>query len=380
MPTYTGISSEAFRHPLDRQAEQSLRRVPLFGKAASSFVEFFYERPQLVYHMGNSIQVGPRQYPSVYQPFRECVRDLDISPEPNLFVSQTPLVNAYALGQQHSSIVLNTGLLDLLSETELKTVIAHELGHLKCDHTLLTQMAIWVITTASFLGAISFGSVSLLSKGLVYAFHEWLRKAELSADRAALLVMDDLDLVRNTMKRLAGGSNKYAHECDLEEFVRQSERYQNLDADSLNEFYKFFLYNNVSQGTFRTHHFPGDRLTYIQEWANSAEYRQIRQGNYQRSSAVNVKSTAANNERDALRQEADKLRKEIEKIKKSQSDAGKKTCPKCSSVYKVKISKAYCLDSDLFNCKICGFEMDRWNTTDIPSYTLIEPGNQSEQS
>ena len=43
MATYPGISSEAFRHPLDRQAEQTLRSVPGFDLVARKFVEFeFY--------------------------------------------------------------------------------------------------------------------------------------------------------------------------------------------------------------------------------------------------------------------------------------------------------------------------------------------------
>jgi hypothetical protein len=64
MPTYTGISSEAFQHPLDRQAEEALRSVPGFDLIASKFVEFIYERPQFVYLMGNSIQVGPANMPA----------------------------------------------------------------------------------------------------------------------------------------------------------------------------------------------------------------------------------------------------------------------------------------------------------------------------
>ena len=131
MPTYPGISSEAFRHPLDRQAEQALRNLPGFDLIARKFVEFVYERPQFVYLMGNSIQVGPRQYSTIYQIFRECVRDLDISGEPGLFIAQDAQVNSYALGQEHPYIVVNTGLLELLNEAELRTVLAHELGHIK---------------------------------------------------------------------------------------------------------------------------------------------------------------------------------------------------------------------------------------------------------
>ena len=322
MPTYTGISSEAFRHPLDRQAEQALRSLPGFDLVARQFVKFIYERPQMVYLTGNSIQVGPRQYSSIYQIFRECVRDLDISPEPALFVAQAPLVNAYALGQELPYVVLNTGLLDLLNEAEIRAVLAHELGHLKCGHTLLIQMAMWAITTATYIGEMTFGLGNLLSSGLIYALYEWQRKAELSADRAAMLVMDDLNPIMHTMMKLAGGSTRYGHECNLDEFIRQSEKYQELDQDSLNQVYKFFLYNNLSQGVFLTHPFTVERLTYLQEWAKSSEYRSIRQGNYQRSPAsqgsVDVETKSPSNQVDALRREIEELQQEIDRIKKNQ--------------------------------------------------------------
>jgi Zn-dependent protease with chaperone function len=319
MPTYKEISSEAFRHPLDRQAEQTLRSLPGFDLIARQFVKFVYEHPQMVYLMGNSIQVGPRQYSSIYQIFRECVRDLDVSPEPALFVSQAPLVNAYALGQELPSIVLNTGLLDLLNEAEIRTVLAHELGHLKCGHTLLIQMAIWAINTAHYIGEMTFGLGNLVSTGLIYAFYEWKRKAELSADRAALLVMDDLNPVMHSMMKLAGGSTRYGHECSLDEFIRQSERYQELDRDSLNQVYKFLLYNNIPQGVFLTHPFTVERLTYLRQWADSEEYRQIRQGNYQRSpateGAVNVEAESPPNQVETLRRQIEELQKEIDRIK-----------------------------------------------------------------
>ena len=117
--------------------------------------------------------------------------------------------------------------------------LAHELGHIKCDHTILIQMAIWAMGAASLLGELTLGLGNFITTGLIYAFYEWRRKAELSADRAALLVMDDLTPVMQTMMKLAGGSGKYLHECNLDEFIRQSENYQNLDQDNLNQLYKF---------------------------------------------------------------------------------------------------------------------------------------------
>ncbi|MEH2116999.1 M48 family metallopeptidase [Nostoc sp.] len=318
MPTYTGISSEAFRHPLDRQAEQALRNLPGFDLIARKFVEFIYERPQLVYLMGNAIQVGPRQYSTIYQMFRECVRDLDIYPEPTLFVSQNPQANSYALGQENPYIVINTGILDLLDEAEIRAVLAHELGHIKCGHTILIQMAMWAMSAASALGELTFGIGNLVTQGLIYAFFEWRRKAELSSDRAALLVMDDLNPVMSTMMKLSGGSNKYANECSLQEFIKQSENYQALDEDGLNQVYKFLMYNGA-QGMMLSHPFPVERLHYLRAWAVSEEYQQIRRGNYQRSPAsgsVNVSAESSANQTEALRRQIEELQREIDRMKR----------------------------------------------------------------
>lgn len=321
MPTYTGISSEAFRHPLDWEAEQTLRSFPGFDLVARKFVEFVYERPQYIYLMGNSIEVGPRQYSSIYQLFRESVRDLDVSPEPGLFVSQNSQVNSYALGKDKPFIVLNTGLLDLMTEAEIKTVLAHELGHIKCGHTILIQMAIWAMNTAAAIGEMTFGLGNVVSSGLIYAFYEWRRKAELSADRAALLVTDNLPLVMSTMMKMAGGSSKYGHEVNLQEFLRQSQTYQDLDRDNLNQVYKFLLYNG-GQGMLLSHPFPVDRLQYLQSWYDSPEYAQIRQGNYARQTAegsVNVDSSeepkSTQTEAEELRHQLEELQREIERLK-----------------------------------------------------------------
>jgi Zn-dependent protease with chaperone function len=319
MPTYTGISSEAFRHPLDRQAEQALRSVPGFDIVAKAFVEYLYERPQQVFLMGNNIKAGPRQYSTLYGIFRECLRDLDIHPEPILYVNQNPVVNSYALGHEKPYIVVNTALMDLLTETELRTVIAHELGHIKCDHSILIQMAIWAMGAASLLGELTLGLGNIISSGLILAFYEWRRKAELSADRAALLVMDDLNPIMTSMMKMAGGSAKYGHECSLNEFINQADQYRDLDQDNLNQIYKFLIYNG-GNGTFLSHPFPVERLHHLKDWANSSEYAQIKRGNYQyadRDGAVDVPSSE--NEADALRRQIEDLQEQINQAKKNKS-------------------------------------------------------------
>lgn len=314
MSSYPGISSEAFRHPLDRQAEQALRSMPGFDLVAQSFVEYLYERPQQIYLMGNSIQVGPRQYSTLYGIFREAARDLDVYPEPTLYVTQNPQVNAYSLGHEKPYIILNSGLIDLLAENELRAAIAHELGHIKCDHTTLIQMAIWVMGAASMLGEMTLGLGNLISNSLIYAFYEWRRKAELSADRASLLVVDDLDFLTTTLMKLAGGSVKYAHECNAQEFVRQAEGYRELDQEGINQIYKVLIYNG-GNGSFLSHPFPVERLHFLREWSESSDYQQIRRGNYARSPQPSSVATPSSSSEAELRRQIEELQAEINRVK-----------------------------------------------------------------
>ena len=318
MPDYPGIAPDAFRHPLDKQAEEALRSVPGFDVVARKFVEFIYERPQYVYLMGNAIQVGPQQYSTLYRLFRESVQALDVHPEPTLFVVQNPLVNSSSLGEEHPCVVVNTGLLDLLSEEQIRMVMAHELGHIKCGHTTLTQMAMWAMNTASVIGELTFGIGNVISSGLIYAFYEWRRVAELSCDRAALLVTDNWQLVGQTMMQVAGGSQRFAHEVNFSAFEAQAEAYQNSDEDGLSQVYKFLLYNG-GQGPMLSHPFPVDRLHHLKTWANSDEYRQIRSGNYMQSPAegvVDVNSVSTHSEIDRLRQELTDLQQELDRLRR----------------------------------------------------------------
>lgn len=60
-------------------------------------------------------------------------------PMPRLFVIDNPQPNAFATVRdpQNAAIAVNTGLVDLLTQRELRGVIAHELAHIKNRDTLV---------------------------------------------------------------------------------------------------------------------------------------------------------------------------------------------------------------------------------------------------
>lgn len=293
----------------------ALRSFPGFQLVAQKFVEFFCERPQHLYLSGRSIQVGRHQYGTLHQVFQTCCQALDVQPVPQLFISRNAIADSYALGYEQPCIVLSAGVVDYLDDTELSVLLAHELGHLKCNHAVLTQMAIWATGAVSFLGDLSLGLGNLISTSLMYNFYEWRRQAELSADRAALLVIDDFPTVARAIAKLAGGIKRFEDEFQLESLLQQAEAQRDFEQDELSDAYKFFLYSSM-QEAMMGHPFPIDRLYHLQVWQRSEEYRQIRLGDYARDRSAGDASGLSS---EALRRQVQSLQQEIERLKRQQT-------------------------------------------------------------
>ncbi|KAI4375198.1 hypothetical protein MLD38_013098 [Melastoma candidum] len=84
---------------------------------------------------------------------------------------------------------------------DLYAVLARELGHLKCDHGVWLTFANTLI-----LGAYSVpGLGGLIAQNLEEQLLHWLCVAELTCDRAALLVALDPKVVGSVLMKLAGG-------------------------------------------------------------------------------------------------------------------------------------------------------------------------------
>lgn len=270
MVRYRGLTASDFRHPLDLQAEQALRTLPGFEAIARQFMQWAYERPQTAYLLANAVQVGPQQYGSLYKLLREGCQSLDLQPEPSLFLVTDARPNSSSLGQDQPLIVLHSGLVDLLEPLELQAAIARELGHLKCGHSLLGQMALWVMDAATTVGELTLGIGNLLNRTLLLAFGEWQRKAELSADRAALLACGDFQTVVGAIARVAGGCQRYAPEFSVAAVLEQADRAVMASTDPANLLVSSTVFNQ------RTPSDLAERILQLRQWSESEGYRQLR--------------------------------------------------------------------------------------------------------
>ncbi|MEQ9550979.1 MAG: M48 family metallopeptidase [Coleofasciculus sp. G3-WIS-01] len=263
-----GLKADQFRHPLDFQATQALKQFPgldlmvrnLLGPLAE---QFFY-----LNNIAASVLVGENQLPHLHQLLLDACKTLDLEP-PQLYVQQHPVPNAYtfAMRGKQPFIVLHTALIDMLTPEEIQAVIAHELGHLKCEHGVyLTPLNIMILA-ASLLP--NWGAV--IAQSLQEQMLEWLRCAEFSCDRAALLATQNPTVVMSVLMKLAGGSPTLAPQLNLDAFIAQARAYDDISNSELGELLK------SAQTAQLTHPVPVLRAREIDKWASSQAYQSLLQ-------------------------------------------------------------------------------------------------------
>lgn len=264
-----GLKADRFRHPLDLEATSTLKQLPGLDLAVRNLLGPLAEQYFYLNNIAASVLVSDQQLPHLNKLLLEACQILDIEP-PQLYVHQHPVPNAYTLAMQGKQpfIVLHTSLIELLTGEEIQAVIAHELGHLKCDHGVYLTLANIIVLAAGQLP--SWGG--WVAQGLQAQMLEWLRCAEFTCDRAALLATQDPKVVISLLMKLAGGSPTLAPQLNVEAFLAQARAYDDISNTQLGEMLK------SAQTTPLSHPVPVIRAREIDRWASSKVYQSLLKG------------------------------------------------------------------------------------------------------
>ena len=265
------ISPRAYEHPADRAALVALRKVPGFDLVLRKVFGAIGERSLRLIHLASAARVGPDQFPELWEDYLEACEILGFEEPPELYVTQTPFVNAGAVGVDQPFVVINSAMLVLLDRDEVRSILGHELGHVLSGHALYKTMLRLLIRLMILALQVPVGGAVLLA--IITALLEWDRKSELSADRAGLLVAQDPDVVYRVQMKLAGGG--LTAQMNPDAFIAQAEEYEG--------------YGNVIDSVAkvlnlmgRTHPFPVLRLNELRKWVDAGEYDALLSGDYEK--------------------------------------------------------------------------------------------------
>jgi Zn-dependent protease with chaperone function len=296
------ISARAWEHPADRAALNTLRSLPGFDDVLRKIYGFFGERGIRLLFQANAVRVGPTQFPRVHSTFTEACATMDWEPRPDLFISQTPLVNAGAYGMDRPFIVLNSGALNLLDDEELRAILGHELGHVISGHALYRTILV-ILLEFGFRNLPFLAGIALLP--IQIALLEWYRKSELSSDRAGLLASQDPVASMRMFMKLAGGGS--IAEMDLDAFMVQAKEYEQ-GGDAVDTVYK--VLNTLGA----THPFHTLRAAELQRWVEGGDYDRILRGEYPRRGATDDQRPLAEDLSAAGKYYADQARDVVDKV------------------------------------------------------------------
>ncbi len=176
-------------------------------------------------------EIKETENPGLYSIIRELTTKMQL-PMPKVYIINKPTPNAFATGRNpaNSAVAVTSGIIELLSERELKGVIAHELSHIKNRDTLISVVAATIAGAIFTLArmaqwAMIFGSgrrdnnrnsnpiglISMLVLIIIAPIAAMIiqlaisRSREYEADKSAGIVTSDPLSLADALKKLADG-------------------------------------------------------------------------------------------------------------------------------------------------------------------------------
>jgi len=123
--------------------------IALAIAVAMNFFSYWFS-DKMVLKMYNAREVDEASAPQFYRMVRELAERAQL-PMPRVYLIDEDAPNAFATGRnpQHAAVAATTGILRVLSEREMRGVMAHELAHVKHRDILISTVS------ATMAGAIS---------------------------------------------------------------------------------------------------------------------------------------------------------------------------------------------------------------------------------
>ncbi|RME54248.1 protease HtpX [Candidatus Woesearchaeota archaeon] len=130
----------------------------IFGLIFALIINFgsYFFSDKIILTIYRAKEVKEKDNPKLYRLVKEVVH-LAKLPMPKLYIIPTASPNAFATGRnpKHSAVAVTEGILNLLTENELKGVIAHELGHIKNRDILIQTIAATIAGVISYIATVA---------------------------------------------------------------------------------------------------------------------------------------------------------------------------------------------------------------------------------
>jgi heat shock protein HtpX len=178
---------------------------------------------KIALRMSKAQPIAETEQPRLHQMVRELSHAAGL-PMPRLYMIPASQPNAFATGRspKHAAVAVTKGITELLSESELRGVIAHELAHIRNRDTLIQSVAatiggaitwiaymlLWVggddDSPLGLVGAIAMVVLAPIAAGLVQMAIS--RQREYAADATGAQIARAPNALADALERLEAGA------------------------------------------------------------------------------------------------------------------------------------------------------------------------------
>ena len=198
--------------------------------AGALFLVQFFTSDKIALASMGAREVSPAEAPLLHGAIERLCIQANL-PKPRVAIAETPMPNAFAVGRspKTATVCATTGILDLLSPSELDGVLAHELTHVQNRDVMVMTIASFFASVASFIVQMGFwfggmfggddnedgpgAIVVILVSAVVYAISFVLLQAlsryrEFAADRGSAIITGRPSALISALMKISGGMER----------------------------------------------------------------------------------------------------------------------------------------------------------------------------
>ena len=264
------MNTNDFIHPDDASALNTLKNIPAMPQVIEKVFQYGYEEIAWSENITSNIRLSEKQMPEIYKHLPPICAKLGI-PVPELYLQMSPIPNAWTSGLKRVYIVVTLGLVRRFKDEQLDAVLAHECGHIVCQHVLYSMLANAIFDLGdsimdSLLGTI--GNVAM--KPIKQALFSWSRASELSADRVACLITS-ADTLTRVLAKLNGIPEILLQDMNYEAWTEQGAEYERMKNGNFSQKVVRYM-SNIDL----THPYGPVRAYEVKRWEGGKQYLQIK--------------------------------------------------------------------------------------------------------
>ena len=264
------VDSTAFEWAADGKAMAALRSMRPLNAVAKAVSEKVGRR--WIESTFNGVLLGEKQLPHIYGQAVRAARILGMSNMPEIYLSGDRSWDCLTFGSDTDSfVVIGSALAGNFQGADMLFLLAREMGHCRAGHALWKTVIRFFLgeqgPAKGFMAGGIFNAIlsptALISGAIEVPLLAWARQAEITADRAGLLVVGEEEIARRVLLSWTLKSSFIYRQINIEAWLEQ----QAADDGG---------YSKLSELTTTSTPYITPRLKLLTEFAKSPELQHWR--------------------------------------------------------------------------------------------------------